>query len=312
MNNKATLNHVLTDLAKTFMSSTSGFVGTTIAPVFNSGLASGQYYQWDRANYLNIPDDLSRSPGTEYQTLKSSLSDDTFLCKDLGVQIPVDDSERALYASSFSADQAATERATLTVMTNHERQVQTMLTDASIPTVDSNTVNFTSSAVADIKALFRAATESVRLNCGMKPNVCIMSETVLNALMDNPNVVAQIQHTVTAGVTDASIIARVFSLPPISVASAIINSVDEGVGETPADLWGATVYLSVTNPSQDLQALNFARTFAWNAPGVGGALSIKSYRDDSKSSDFFVSHAFRGQKLTAPEAGYTITGVLTS
>tara|TARA_R110000796_G_scaffold167313_1_gene284184 strand:- start:3149 stop:4084 length:936 start_codon:yes stop_codon:yes gene_type:complete len=311
MNNKATLNPVLTGLAQTFMSETTGFVGPVIAPIFNAGMPSGQYYQWDRENYLDLPSDLARAPGTAYQTLRSSLSDDAFVCSDVGVQIPVDDTERALYASSFSADQAATMRATLAVMTEHERKVQTMLADASIPETDTAGTNFSSATVVAIQTIFRAATESVRLNCGMKPNVCIMSETTMNALLDNPLVVAQILHTVNSGVTTAEIIARVFSLPPITVASSIINGVDEGLTTAPADLWDDSIYLAVANPSQDLQALNFARTFAWNAPGVGGSLSIKSYRDDACSSDFFVSHAFRGQKLTAPKAGYRLLNALS-
>ena len=310
MNNTATINPQLTGLAQQFMSSTSGFVGSVIAPIFNSALASGQYYLWDVENYLNLPDRLDRAPGGEYQTLTSSLADDAFVCKDIGVQIAVDDTERALYSSSFSADQAATERATLAVMTEHEKKVQALLGDASVPTVAS-ALDYSSAALADIKAEVRAATESVRLNCGVKPNVCIMSETVLNALLDNPNVVAQIQYTVNAGVPEKDIISRVLSLPMISVASSILNSANEGQTLAPADLWGDAIYLAVSNPSQDLQALNFARTFAWTGNGMAGSLSITSYRKPEAFSDFFVSHAFRGEKLTAPKAGYSITSVLS-
>ena len=310
MNNKATLNPQLTGLAQQFMSSTSGFVGTTIAPVFNSAVPSGQYYLWDRDNYMNNPSRLDRAPGAEYQTLTSSLSSDAFVCKDIGVQVAVDDTERALYSNSFSADQAAAERATLAVMVEHERAVQEMLADPSIPTVAS-ALDYSSAALADIKAQLRAAMESVRLNSGMRPNVCVMSETVLNALLDNPNVVGQIQYTVAAGVPNADIISRVFSLPQIAVASTIQNSANEGQTLSPADLWGDDIYLAVTNPSQDLQAVNFARTFAWTGSGMAGALSIDSYRKPEAYSDFFVSHAFRGQKLTAPKAGYSITSVLS-
>lgn len=311
MNNKATLNPVLTGLAQKFMSSTSGFVGTTIAPVFNSGMPSGQYYTWDRENYLDLPTHIERSPGTEYQTLTSSLADDAFITKDLGIQIPVDDTERALYSSSFSADRAATERATLVVMNQHEVAVNTMLQDPGIPNTDTAGTDFATATVDAIKAIFRAATESVRLNCGMKPNTCIMSETVRNALLDNPSVIDQIKHTIAAGVPNDQILSRVFDIPPISVASSITNAADEGTTTTPADLWDDTIYLAVTNAAQDIQALNFARTFAWTGNGMAGALAIDSYRKDGAYSDFFVSRAFRGQKLTAPLAGYRLENALS-
>ena len=103
----------------------------------------------------------------------------------------------------------------------------------------------------------------------------------------------------------------IFDLPPISVASAITNSADEGVAVTPADLWDDTIYLAHSNQAQDLRAVNFARTFAWTGGGMAGQIAVKSYRDDAKSSDFFVSHAFRGQKLTAPLAGFRLLNALS-
>ena len=88
MNHKATVNPLLTQLAQEFVKDQSGYVGTVIAPVFNSGLQSGEYYKWDRENYLNLPTDLARAPGTAYQTLTRELSDDAFVTKDLGIQVP--------------------------------------------------------------------------------------------------------------------------------------------------------------------------------------------------------------------------------
>lgn len=310
MQSTAQVNPVLTGLAQDFMAGQNGYVGTDVAPVFNTGVSSAQYYKWDRENYLDLPEELDRAPGTEYQTLKAFLADDSFICKDVGTQVPLDDTEISLYASYFAAERAKSEKATLAILVHHERKVKEMLEDPQVPTA-AFTANVGTATIAQLKADFRAATEAVRLNCGMRPTVTTMSETVRNALVDNENISQRLQYTIAGGVATNDSLAAILDIPPISVASTIINSADAGATTTPADLWDDSVYLTVSRNTNALDELNFARTFAWtNSPGGTGVLTIDSYRAENKVSTIYRSRAYRGQKLTAPLAGYSLTGAL--
>ncbi|MBK1884882.1 hypothetical protein JIN85_20920, partial [Luteolibacter pohnpeiensis] len=77
------LNPLLTGHAVRFMAGLP-MVGRRIAPIVPTQLHSAAYYVYDTSNFVDIPTDIRRGPSGNFARIKSSLSSDTFLCKDYG------------------------------------------------------------------------------------------------------------------------------------------------------------------------------------------------------------------------------------
>src|SRR4051812_1209142 len=120
----ATANPVLTVTLQKYILNAASLVGRNIAPIFLTGSQSAQYYVFDKDNALSIPQDLQRAPGTPYKRTFMKLSGDSYSCTNKGIEIPVDDEERAKYAAAFSADAAGMKRVRDIIMINHELRVR--------------------------------------------------------------------------------------------------------------------------------------------------------------------------------------------
>ena len=92
----------------------------------------------------------------------------------------------------------------------------------------------------------------------------------------------------------------------------IINGANEGQAAALADIWTDEAFLSYSEPSQDVKALNFARTFNWTAADGSGPAGISTFTYDENEIDSRVVRArqFTDEKVVAAGAGYYFSNVL--
>lgn len=310
MKSTATANPVMTGHAVQFMRSPAGFVGLALFPAFSSGIQSSDYYVWDRANALNIPQNIRHAPGAGFARTKMQVSDDAYNCKDYGIESPVPDETRKKYANAFNADLAAVKRNVDIIRVNHEIRVKTLATGGSVPTaaVAQTWNNDASKPKQDVDAV----KEIIRKNCGLRPNVMQITEAHRLRLIEHPVIADRIKYT-SGGNTSLQQLAAYFEIDRIVIAEQVINSAAEGQAITPADIWGTDVILAHVNNSQDLSVPTFGRTFYWSEFGSGSSdvpIMIETYRDETVASDIHRSRHFTDEKIVFAEAGYRLTGAL--
>ena len=181
------LNPLLTGIATRFMAEQPS-AGLKIAPVLNTQLHASAYYIYDTSNYTDIPLDIQRGPSSPFKRLSSKLSSDTFLCKDYGIEEPLDNMQIRMFSSIFAADQSAMERAVNVVLVNHEIRVRNMAracAQTSTPTVKWNASSGTT-IVADIEA----AKAVIRSKIGVIPNLLTLPYDTFIALRQAPELKA--------------------------------------------------------------------------------------------------------------------------
>ena len=313
MKSSATLNPVLTGHAEKFMRQPGGFVGGALFPAFSSGLQSASYYVFDAENYLGIPQNIRRAPGTPFKRIMPKVSDDSFACKGYGLEQPVPDEDRAKYASYLAADLAAARRLTDIIKINHEIRVHSLATDTTkVPNATISTKWDDSSS--DPKADVAAAKEAIRHAIGANPNTMIVSRPVMNVLDVHPKLVDLFKYTMP-GVMNEDKLAQYFGIQNILVAEQVIATNQEGQAVTAADIWGDDVVLAHVQPGQDLMLLNFGRTFYWDQFGSpeqdGVPIAIETYRDDTVKSDIHRALHQTDEKLVGPQAGYLLHDALS-
>lgn len=314
MKSNVQYNPALSATFNKFVASASGFIGLRLAPLFKSGQQATFYYVFDRENFLNIPRLTARAPGTPYQRTTMKLSDATFGCKNYGTEIPVADEERAKYAVAFDADQAAVKRNGHIILFNHEIRVKAIYDSNGVPNSTPAVkwdayANALSDPVGDVKAAKRV----IAVNCGIEPNTIGMSKLVYDALTEHPKIKGMYENS--DGPLSREQIRKAFEVDNLEVAGAVENIANEGQALNPAFLWSDNVYLAVTNPSQDLQAPNAARTFHWQVAGGSGSGEVgsivESYRDDGVDADIHRVKHHTDERIIGAEMSYRLNDTLT-
>lgn len=301
------LNPVLSGIAKKYFDSLP-LAGRVIAPTFNSQLQAAAYYIYDTSNFTDIPTDIRRAPASDFKRLRSKLSNDTFRCLDYGIEEPLDQAEIALYASVFSADKSAMERAVRVVALNHEIRIRDKaraVTQTATPSVKWNSAN--STVVADVQA----AKNAIWAATGRDPNTMVLPRDVFTALQQNAEIKAFYNY-VQGGVVTLENLKAIFQIEEIIVAQDLINSANEGQTASMGALWTDEAFLCISNPTQDIKALTWARTFNWTAYLGSGkdGISTYTYLQDEIDSRVVRARQFTDEKEIAAGAAYYLSNVL--
>ena len=303
----ATANPVLTDMAVDFVMNTAGFLAQTLFPLFMTAEQSAQYYKFDTENIISIPKDLRRAPGGDYKRWTMKISDDTYACKEFGLEQAVDDRERKKYTNAFNADTSAVRRTINGMLMAREHRVKALAISASVPS--SSPTKKWNEADADIFGDIDTVKEVIEKGCGMMPNVIVVSRIVFNVLKDHPSIIDRIKYTSNKSVTP-EVLAALFDIDRMIIAGTIHNSAVEGQALNPAYLWGDSVILAHTETAQDLQAPSFGRTFVWTGETGPEGVLVETYRDDARRSDIHRVRHDIDEKLCGPSLGYHLSDVL--
>ena len=310
MNVRATANPVLTTTVNRFMQDSKAFVANRLFPAFYTGEQSAAYYVFDAENMVSVPKNIGRAPSAPYSRSIPKLSDDTYNCKEFGHEEPVDDRERKKYSKSFDADLAAANRiGNILMLTREVRARDKALTSANTATPATKWDVNGATVIADVDA----GKEVVYNSCGMEANLLVLPRSVFNCVKRLAAFLDLIKYT-EKGVLTEQLLAELFGVADVVVAGGIENKANEGQTINPGQIWGDNVVLAHVDPSQDLKAVNFGRTFAWTGETGGGdnLAIIESYREDEVRSDVHRGRHDVDEKITGPECAYLLSDVLNA
>lgn len=301
MKSTATANPLLSGQFQKFYRDQMGFVAEAIAPTFNTGEQSANYYVFDKDNMLLIPTKIGRAPGAPHVEVGMKLSDDNFFCDNYGIKIPVPDEDRKKYAVAFDADLAAARRIADILKINRELRVKDLITGN---VSQANILVGWNQPDANPRQDSDVAVETIRKACGLRPNTMVISQGVRNALNLNPTVRRAFQLAIGGAVT-LDMLKAYFEIENIVIAGQVIATSAEGRAITADDIWSDDVLLAHVRAGQDLMLPNLARTFNWSGVGsVDGQVS-SWYDDDRKSTMHSVDHS-TDEKIVGAEAGYLL------
>jgi hypothetical protein len=305
----ATVSPVLSGLAVDFQANAAGYVGPALFPNFFTAEQSAGYYKFDTKNLIGVPKNLRRAPSAPYQKWQAVLSDDSYSCKEYGLEEAVDDSERKKYANMFDADVSAIRRTTTGIILAREVRIKTLATGASVPT--SSPTKKWDETDADIYGDVNTAKKAIEKACGLLPNVMTINRDVFLVMQNHPSIVDRIKYTSSKSVT-AEMIAALLEIERLIVAGTVYNSAADGQAASAAYLWGDAVILAHVNPAQDLKVPTFGRTFVWSGEIGPDGIAVESYRDDSIRSDVHRVRQHIDEKICGASLGYHFSDVLST
>jgi hypothetical protein len=78
MKSTATSSPVLTEIAVQVLQDSTGLAALRLFPLFHTGPISASYYVQDPQDMTDVPESITRAPGTTFSRSQTKLSDDKY------------------------------------------------------------------------------------------------------------------------------------------------------------------------------------------------------------------------------------------
>jgi len=274
-----------------FIQQQDEFIGTRVLPIFQTKKKASIFPAITRES-ITRDADTKRAPRGNYNRDGFQAKDKQYNCEEFGLEGPLDDGERNLYASDFDAELTTVQIVTRRVLQAQEKrivaQVFNITTFAGAALFTDNSASPWDNIATDVIAQVRAAREKVRANSGIDPQNLICSKANIDRLLINTGIKDAIKYV--ARLTEAEILnalADILGVKSIIVGKAIYNSAKEGKSFVSADVWSDDyAMVAVIGNSDRLSDPSMGRTFLWNQDSPENA-TVEQYRDDAARSDIF-------------------------
>jgi len=291
-----------------------GFIGLKCAPVIEVDSPAESPGKIPLEAILKGGDD-ERAPGATYaQGYGGKFEKWSYACQEHGVEEPIDDRQKRMYARYFDAEMWAAKRARDRVLRNHEQRI------AALFAADANTnaagTAWSTWATASPIANVETAVETLAARVGVEPNAIALTRKAFRQLRNCAQVIDRITSSGAgnpAKATDvtAQMIAQVLDLKYVFVAGGWKNSANEKQDASLSRIWDSTrASVFVVAETGDIQEPCFARTIHWGEDGSNIGGTMETYRNESRRSDIVRCRLDVDEVVMYSAMCQTITGVL--
>lgn len=312
------VNAPLTNISLAYIQAATHFVADQFFPTVPVGKQSDRYYTYDRGDF-NRDEMQERAPGTESAGSGYDLDNTpTYYAPVFALHKDVPDQVRSNSDSVLSPDRDATIFVTHKALIKRERTFVAKAMTSGVWTHEATGVNsgvqsgeflLWNDANSDPIANIREAKRQILEATGFEPNSFVMSQAVMDALVDHPDIVDRIKYGQTPGrpaMVNAETLAALFGLDRVMVSKAVHNDAAKGATESSKFIMGNSALLAYVTPTPGIMTPTAGYTFAWNgwmgATGVGHR--IKRFRMEHLEADRIEVQMAYDQKVVGADLGY--------
>ncbi len=296
---------------KEYIDQENEFIGTKVLPIFRTQKQKATFPAITRES-MTRDADTKRAKRGKYNRDGFSAKELAYACVEHGLEDPLDDSERELYATDFDAELVSTQITTRRVLQAQEKRIADHVfnttTFNSSKLFTDNTVNPWTNPDSKIIDQIRTSKEQIRKNCGIYPNALIASAANLERMKSNSQILDLIKYT--ARPTDAEVktaLSDLFGVNQILSGKAIRNTAKEGKAFSGVDIWNDNYVLLavIAGNGQDLGEPSLGRTFLWIEDSPEN-ITVEQYRANDIRSDVFRVRQYVDERVIDPYFGHLI------
>jgi len=255
-----------------------------------------------------------RAPRAQYNSGDYETETGEYKTSEDGWAEPLDDVERKMYEHDFDAEEIAAQRATDIVLRNLERYTRDFVFDSNNAIhTQSLTKPWSDAANATPKADIVAARKDMKIRGGIRPNTLVMSEDVLDVLMETKEIKDRTIPTKDYGASSVddqlAYLANYFRIQNILIGGALTNKAAKGKKFEGEMIWTPDkMALLHVNFSMNIRAPQFGRTFIWKSDG-NNSVVIDQYRKEDNRSDMFRARNYTGRNVIYKGGNYLLSNV---
>ena len=227
-NNSVTFNRIITDKAEGLMEDTRDFVAMRAFGAATVAKRMGEYPKFKIEDlYRNSL--RKRAVGSQYAETATDIEMVAFVCADYGVEEPI--AYETMEEMGEGYEQQIADKLIIDAYRNYENIVCGYAFDTANWTYVTGVASTTPSAgqfskftegTVNVSKTIRDLKKQVKLACGRMPNSALITNDVMDALLENPFIRDLIAVT-RDQIIDESFLAKVFDLEHIYVTEAIVN-----------------------------------------------------------------------------------------
>jgi hypothetical protein len=293
------------------------FKANEVAMRVDVDVAAGTVKRIPREVMTKDPNTVERGPDGTYSEVTLGDETFTFITKENGLAMPIDENARQQTSLYYDAEKAATRIVLDKLSRMHEKDVAaktfstTTFTGAALTTAVSIpwTTPATATPITDVKA----ARVKVRQNCGRLPNALIISWTSWNALTECTQILNRINGGATSDMparVQMQLVAGLLELDKIIICGGLKDTAKQGQNYVGADIWDTTrAQVAYINPASNLFDINLVNAYNWEGDGGSFEFTIESFWDEKIRRNCIRGRRQIGVKVEYPECGHLLTNV---
>jgi hypothetical protein len=280
------IDQPLTNISIAFLQNANNFVASRVFPNIRVQKQSDVYYTYDRG-FFNRNQAKLRAPATEAAIVGFGLNTDSYAAKvvaaktqlawqvaanaDTPVQLERANTELLLHQMLIEkeVDWATRYFATGVWGTEYEG-----VADSTAGPGTDEVIQWSDETSGNPIGNIRTAKTDMLESTGYEPNTLVMSQRVMDALVDHPDIVDRIKYSGGIGNqnparTSAQTLAQLFEVERILVMRSIQNTAAEGDTNSHAFIGGRNALLTYVPATPGLMTPSAGYTFTWS--GYQGA-----------------------------------------
>lgn len=310
----------LTNISVAFLQNAANFVAPRVFPNIRVQKQSDVYYTYDRG-FFNRNQAKLRAPATEAAIAGFGLSTDTYRADVVALK-----AQMAWQVEANADSPVQLERANLELLL-HQMMIKkevdwasnyfttgvwtTNYAGVASSPATGEVIQWSDQTSGDPIANIRDAKTDIMESTGFMPNTMVMSQRVLDALIDHPDIVDRIKYSGGVGnqnpaMASEQTLAQLFGLDRILVMRAIQNTAAEGDTNAHSFIGGKNAMLCYTAPTPGLMTPSAGYTFTWSGYQGGGnefGVTVTRREDDKIKATEIEAEMAYAQKLVAADLG---------
>ena len=310
--NEVHVDRPLTNISVAYMQAQRRYIATQAFPVVPVENQSDKYFTYTKNDWFR-DEAQKRADGDESAGGGYNLSTSTYSCDVWAYHKDVGQQARANSDAPLNPDRDATTFVTNRLLIRQELQWVSDYFTTSVWDTDATPSNlwsdYTSSdPITDIET----AKEQILSTTGFMPNTLILGYQVYRQLKHHPDVVDRYKYTGAPATGTPDILAQLFDVGRVLVASSIKATNKEGGTAAYSFAHGKHALLCFSAPNPGLLTPSAGYVFTWRgvSDGLGTNIGISRMYMQEKRSDRIEGQIAFDNKVIASDMGYFFNGAV--
>jgi hypothetical protein len=310
------VNRPLTNISIAYIQKASDFVADKLFPIVPVTKQSDRYFTYTK-DYWFRTNAEKRAPASESAGSGFAIDNTPNYFADVYAHhMDVADQTRANVDDPLNMDRDATLYVTQNLLLKREKSFMAKYMTTGVwqghtggdftPTAKWDLS--TSNPMNDIDVL----KAEIKSKTGFLPNSLVVSNDTFRALRNNPVVLDRIKYT-QRGIISEELLAALFGVEKFLVASAVINSAQEGKTAVMGFLTSKSFLLAYANPAPSILQPSAGYIFSWQGLFGAGAQGnrIKTFRMEHLEADRVEGEMAYDMKMVGSDLGVYGTAVIS-
>lgn len=287
----------LTDMSVAYIQAQEKFIARRVFPQVTTEFQSDVYYVWDKDDYMRDEAQL-RAPATEAAEVTARPATEPFLCREYALKEPIPWQRRDNADKVLNMEQAAMMRISQKLLIRQDRLWvekyfkdsvwDTTYTGKSIPSSAGEFLAWGETGSTPVQDV-DAAKDYIESKTGFRPNVMVVSPSVLTLLKHHPDIIDRIKYT-ERGIVTIDLLKALFDLDAFLVGRGVFTSTPKGAAsQSRGFIMTDGVLLAYAPDAAGIETPSAGYTFAWQdidsgAGEYGGG--FRRYGVEEKKCDY--------------------------